>query len=105
MRETENPPETFREQVEAKGTVAQCLVHCAILAGYGVGTVRAHTDPVFKAVGDKIKSLVPETMEMAAHAYKYSKQEAKADEAAKMVARAAARTARRAGEALKAATA
>jgi len=102
MCKTEEPA-SFREQVEAKGRLVQTLVSLAIVSGAGVGFVRAHTDPVFTAVTDKLKGMVPESLVMAGHAYHHAKLDSKAEETAAMVKRAAARTWRRGKEAAKAA--
>ena len=96
---------SFREQVEAKGRLVQTLVSLAVITGYGVGYVRAHTDPVCAVVSSKLKSLVPEGLRMASHAYHHAKLDSKEEETLKMTKRAVQRAWRRGKDAVKAATA
>ncbi len=60
---------TFTQQIAKKGPVTRAFVSVAVIAGYGVGTVRAHTDPAIKAVGKKLRELTPEGLLMACHAF------------------------------------
>lgn len=65
--------DSFRAQLEEKGRVTRLLCTAAVYTGYGVGTIRAHTDPALKAVRRKLKELTPETLLMACHAYSEGK--------------------------------
>ena len=68
MPETQDPA-SFPEQVATKGTLTRTLVSLAVFAGYGVGTVKAHTTPVVKAIRERIAELAPESLLYACHAY------------------------------------
>lgn len=60
---------SFKDQVDEMGAITRAFVSTAVIVGYGVGTVKAHTDPALKAVGRKLKELTPEGLLMTGHAF------------------------------------
>lgn len=83
--------DSFSDQVKEKGALCRALCSTAVFVGYGVGTVRAHTDPALKAVRRKLKELTPETLLMACHAYSEGKALGKEEESFRRAKRQARR--------------
>ncbi len=93
-------PASFTEQVAAKGTLTRTMVSLAVFAGFGVGTVKAHTTPVLKAIRAKVADLTPEGLLYACHAYGEGRGIGYTEECFRMAKRAAAKAARAAGAAV-----
>lgn len=60
---------TFAERLKDRRAFVRGMVAGAALAGYGVGTVKAHVVPVVKATGRKLAELAPEALKLAGQAY------------------------------------
>lgn len=74
-----------------------------MITGYGTGTVKAHTRPMFRRIGVKLSELTPESIKVIGHAYRQAVELGLEEESFRKAERSAARAARHAANAAKAA--
>ena len=60
---------TFGQRLEDRNAIVRGMVIGAALAGYGMGTAKAHVVPAVKATGKKLAELAPEALRLAGEAY------------------------------------
>jgi len=82
---------TFGQRLEERNAFVRGMVIGAALAGYGMGTAKAHVAPVMKATGRKLAELAPEALKLAGHAYLSAKDLGYDEEKVRMAERAARR--------------
>ena len=60
---------TFGQRFEDRNVLVRGMVIGAALAGYGMGTAKAHVVPAVKATGRRLAELAPEALRIAGQAY------------------------------------
>ena len=95
--------QSFREQVAEHNVVVKTIVSLAVFTGYGAGTVKAHTQPMLRRIGNKLSELTPESAKVIGHAYRSAVKLGLEEESFRKAERAAARAARQTVNAAKAA--
>jgi hypothetical protein len=80
---------TFSEQLKERGAFCRAIVSASVMAGYGVGTVRAHVDPALKAVARKLNELTPECVHLTIVGFREGISLGKSDEMARRAERLA----------------
>jgi len=82
---------TFGQRLEDRNALVRGMVIGAALAGYGMGTAKAHVVPMVRATGRKLAELAPEALKLAGHAYLSASEIGYDDAKVKMAERAARR--------------
>lgn len=60
---------TFGQRIEERNALVRGMVIGAALAGYGMGTAKAHVVPAVRATSRKLAELAPEALRLAGEAY------------------------------------
>jgi len=82
---------TFGQRLEDRGALVRGMVIGAALAGYGMGTAKAHVVPAVRATGRRLAELAPEALRIAGQAYLSAVEIGHDEERVRMAERAARR--------------